>query len=179
VDPPEDEPWKPNTVVDDFWGPDETEFWAEHEAKKKALAKTERPSLPKPLSVNQLPIKEIEWEQPDNPEPSLLQDIKKAHQELPKPLTYTVVNPKSDPNAPETKRRIFANLHKQLIREVGVAVEKGIAMSFAPEVWDEINGHAGKPVDDWEDVDMAVFERRVRELVRMLIAKRREAAVAG
>lgn len=176
---PEDDaqPWQPDESRDEYWGPDETEYWSSIEAEKKALVKSERASTNKSRTrkVDRLGVQVVEWEQPNNLDATLLGDIDVARKQRPYPITYTVVNPNTDPSTPEAKRRIFANLHRQLGREVEKVVNSGSWVGLAPEVLKEAQGHAAKPAKYWEDMDVTLFEPRVRELVRLLIAKRREA----
>jgi hypothetical protein len=136
--------------------------------------------MPKSRSrkIDELNVQIIEWEQPKNLETTLLNDIEAAHKQQPHPITYTVVNPSSDPTAPETKRKIFGNLHRQLQQEVEKAFVCGSWMSVSAEVVNEAKCHAGKALEEWEDVDMALFEPCIREVVKLLIAKRREVEAA-
>jgi hypothetical protein len=45
---------------------------------------------------------------------------------MPMLITYTTVNTGTDSSKPENKRRLFKNLHRQLIKELERAVKCGI-----------------------------------------------------
>ena len=121
-------------------------------------------------------VEVLEWNQPDDLDTTLLNDIEAAHKQA-RPITYTVVNPTSKPSDPATKKRIFKNLHAQLQKEVQRAAECGTWMMLDVEIAKDARVHADKQGDQWEDVEMALFEPRIRDIVKALIAKRREVAV--
>jgi hypothetical protein len=169
------EPWKADDSHDDYWGADETDYWAQREAEQKALAKTKRSVAQKPHSrhVNQLKPEFVELEQPSIHNMTLMGEIEEALQ-TPLPLTYTAINSSTDTSTPENKRRLFQNLHRQLTKEVEKARTSGGWMSIPPDVLKEAQKHAEQPAEHWEDLDVTLFEPRIRELVKLLIAKRRE-----
>jgi hypothetical protein len=119
----------------------------------------------------------VEWDQPDVHDASLIADIEARHANQPRPITYTFINPNMDMSIPENKRKCFGNLHRQLGREVEKAVECGSYMGLDSAVWREVGEHAGRTIESWDDMEMDLFEPRVRELVKLLIQKRREIMV--
>lgn len=131
---------------------------------------------PKPTKIHKRQVEVMQWTQPDNLDVTLLDEIDAAHKNQPHPVTYTVISTSKDAGTPEGKRRLFANLHRQLGMEVEKALECGSWTTIEAEV-KEARGHVAKPVEHWEDMDVTLFEPRVRELVRLLIKRRREVAI--
>jgi hypothetical protein len=170
------EPWKADNNYDEYWGADETDYWAQKDAEIRALAKLERPVTTKPHTrhINQLIPEIIEWEQPGIQNTALMSEIEEAHK-TPLPITYTAISSSTDMSRTQNKRRLFGNLHRQFAKEIEKAKEWESWLAIPPEVWHEAQGHASKPCHHWEEMDIILFEPRIRELVRLLIAKRREA----
>jgi hypothetical protein len=175
---PDSQPWKLDTTQDAYWGLDETEELARMAAEKKAAAKQERmaPVKPRTMPVSQLPLEEIEWQQPEEVNASLHDKIEAAHKN-PQGITYTVISHGTDLSKPEERARLFGNLHKQLQREVKGAKDSGSWWSL---MQDEMrNAEEWSKREDWSGVDgHDMWEPSVREIVRTLIKKRRELAFA-
>ena len=171
------EAWKPDDGPDDFYGPDDTE-WINQEKENKAKAKKERAThKTRTRKVEDLAADVVSWKQPDNLDTTLLSDIDAAHKQEREP-TYTVVNPASDPNKPETQRTIFKNLMKQFDMEVQRAKECGSWFKLAPEEAAEVWVIAKRREEmEGDDIDTALNEPDVRRLVKMLIERRRDACV--
>jgi hypothetical protein len=93
---------------------------------------------------------------------------------MPMLITYTAVNTWTDSSKPENKRRLFRNLHWQLIKELERAIKCGSWTIIPADVLKEAWGHAAKPAEHWVDLDADVLAPRIRELLKLLIAKRRE-----
>ncbi|KIW05287.1 uncharacterized protein PV09_03814 [Verruconis gallopava] len=176
TEPAEDE-WEADDKCDEFWGPDESEYW-QREAEEQTRAKAERTERSKvpARKVTELVAEVLHWEQPSNDGGSIVEEVKQAHRK-PLPLTYTVVNPATDKSQPENRRRLFGNLHGQLAREIDKALKCGSWTRLGPDVLGEMQALAVRPAELWEDMDMTMQEPRIRELVRMLIASRREMGV--
>ena len=173
---PGDEKWEPDNTHDDYWGADDTEWLAGKKAEKKALAREERQAaqMARPRGVNNLDTEVVEWEQPDDVDVTLLDEINAAHKALPQPVTYTVVNSSTDLSDPSQRCRLFGNLVRQLTMEKERAVKCGSWVMLAPEVTKEVLEYTARPLDAWLDTEMDMFEPRVREMVKALIQKRRD-----
>jgi hypothetical protein len=91
----------------------------------------------------------------------------------PRPITVTAKNPRTELTT-DNKRRMFANLHKQLGEELEKAKKLGTLQQMDQKLMGDAVGYYGRPADEWEDLDMEMMESWIREIVRGLISKRQE-----
>ena len=91
-------------------------------------------------------------------------------QKQPRPLTTSAKNPRIE-MTDKRKRKLWGNLHRQLGDELYKAKKHGYALEK------DIIGEAARFVREYDRADtleMDLMDGRVRDIVRMLIAKRRE-----
>ena len=161
-----------------MWGhPDESEFWDQREKARnqKASDKPTTTDEPERYHLSELKTVRVAWKPPppDSSEHTLAQKFAEAQQK-PLPLTYTFRDAKTDMKDPVQRKRLFGNLHRQLVLEVQRARNSGSSSYVDLKLWEEGLQHASKGVETYLDLDMETFEARIREIVRELIMKRQQ-----
>lgn len=101
-----------------------------------------------------------------------MDEVAKAR-EQPLPLTYTAISKSTDTSKPEHQRRLFINLHRQLKQEFEKAKKSGSWVDIPGNEWEQIERLVIETAEHWDDPYVKIFEPKIRELVKLLIATRR------